>query len=97
MTSSHLVQVSRLGFGCAGLSGALNTPLSHEAACLLIKRAFEKGITFYDTADVYGQDHENEIMIGKVMPVLISFHASRFNLSLISLTLKILEKWTFRD
>ncbi|KAK3440728.1 hypothetical protein EUGRSUZ_B01003 [Eucalyptus grandis] len=67
---SQGLEVSRLGFGCAGLSGALNTPLSHEAACLLIKRAFEKGITFYDTADVYGQDHDNEIMIGKALKEL---------------------------
>ncbi|KAF8038007.1 hypothetical protein BT93_B0760 [Corymbia citriodora subsp. variegata] len=67
---SQGLEVSRLGFGCVGLSGVLNAPLSHEAGCLLIKRAFEKGITFFDTADVYGHDHDNEIMIGKALKEL---------------------------
>lgn len=61
-----VTQVSRLGFGCAGLSGMLNTPLSHEDGCLIIKEAFSKGVTFFDTSDVYGYNHDNEIMIGKV-------------------------------
>ncbi|KAI6683596.1 hypothetical protein NL676_029509 [Syzygium grande] len=52
------------------LSGALNAPVSQEAGCLLIKRAFEKGITFFDTADVYGNDHHSEIMIGKALKEL---------------------------
>ena len=59
------LQVSVLGFGCGGLSGMLNAPLSHEAGCDLIKEVYNKGITFFDTADVYGQN-DNEIMIGKV-------------------------------
>ncbi|KAI6683595.1 hypothetical protein NL676_029508 [Syzygium grande] len=67
---SQGLEVSRLGFGCAGLSGALNAPVSQEAGCLLIKRAFEKGITFFDTADVYGNDHHSEIMIGKALKEL---------------------------
>ncbi|XP_030536899.1 perakine reductase-like [Rhodamnia argentea] len=67
---SQGLEVSRLGFGCGGLSGFLNAPVPHEAGCLLIKRAFEKGITFFDTADVYGHDHDNEIMIGKALKEL---------------------------
>ncbi|XP_056175141.1 perakine reductase-like isoform X4 [Syzygium oleosum] len=67
---SQGLEVSRLGFGCAGLSGVLNAPVSHEDGCLLIKRAFEKGITFFDTADVYGNDHHSEIMIGKALKEL---------------------------
>lgn len=61
------LEVSRLGFGCAGLSGILNTPLSHEAGCSIIKEAFVKGVTFFDTSDVYGYKHDNEIMIGKAL------------------------------
>ena len=61
------LQVSQLGFGCAGLSGILNAPLSHEAGCSIIKEAFNRGITFFDTADIYGDNHDNEIMIGKVL------------------------------
>ncbi|KAF7848221.1 hypothetical protein BT93_L2181 [Corymbia citriodora subsp. variegata] len=64
------LEVSRLGFGCGGLSGIWNAPVPHEAGCLLIKRVFEKGITFFDTADAYGDDHDNEIMIGKALKEL---------------------------
>ncbi len=56
-----------MGFGCGGLSRILNTPLSHEAGCSVIKEAFYRGITFFDTANVYGRNHDNEIMIGKVL------------------------------
>ncbi|XP_039162102.1 perakine reductase [Eucalyptus grandis] len=64
---SQGLEVSRLGFGCGGLSGIWNAPVPHVAGCLLIKRAFEKGITFFDTSDAYGHDHDNEIMIGKAL------------------------------
>lgn len=59
-------QVSRLGFGCAGLSGVINAPLSHEAGCSIIEEAYNRGITLFDTADVYGKNHDNELMISKV-------------------------------
>ena len=45
----------------------LNAPLSHDAGCSVIKEAFQRGITFFDTADVYGDNHDNEIMVGKVL------------------------------
>lgn len=49
-----------------GLSGMYNNPLSTEEGIKVLKEAFNKGITFFDTADVYGADHANEILIGKV-------------------------------
>lgn len=64
------LEVSKLGFGCGGLSGILNAPLSHDAGCAILKEAFNKGITFFDTADVYGQEGDNEIMIGKALKEL---------------------------
>ncbi|KAF3646904.1 putative aldo-keto reductase 2 [Capsicum annuum] len=64
------LEVSKLGFGCAGLSGLLNAPLSHEAGCAILKEAFFKGITFFDTANVYGHEGHNEIMVGKVLKQL---------------------------
>ncbi|KAF7116586.1 hypothetical protein RHSIM_RhsimUnG0023900 [Rhododendron simsii] len=63
-------EVSTLGFGCGGLSGILNAPLSHEAGCSLIIDAFQKGITYFDTADIYGQNRDNEIMVGKALKQL---------------------------
>ncbi|KAM7462859.1 hypothetical protein LguiA_030980 [Lonicera macranthoides] len=59
-------QVSRMGFGCAGLSGVYDAPLPHEAGCLILKEAFDKGITFFDTSDSYGRN-DNAIMIGKAL------------------------------
>ncbi|KAL3507822.1 hypothetical protein ACH5RR_033204 [Cinchona calisaya] len=63
---SQGLKVSRLGFGCVGLTGLYNAPLSHEEGCLIIKEAFDRGITFFDTSDLYGLN-ENEVMIGKAL------------------------------
>lgn len=57
-------EVSKLGFGCMGLTGAYNSPLSDEDGISIIKDAFNKGITFFDTADVYG-GNANEVLVGK--------------------------------
>lgn len=59
-------QVSKLGFGCMGLTGVYNTPLPEEEGIAIIKEAFRKGVTFFDTSDVYGVDHANEYLVGKV-------------------------------
>lgn len=64
------LEVSRLGFGCGGLSGIYNPPLPHEDGCAIIEEVFSKGITFFDTSDLYGDDHDNEIMIGKALKQL---------------------------
>lgn len=48
-----------------GLTGLYNSPVSEEDGINIIKYAFSKGITFFDTADVYGS-HSNEILVGKV-------------------------------
>lgn len=66
---SQGLEVSVLGYGCAGLSGLLNAPLPHEAGCHIIKEAYNRGITFFDTADIYGPN-DNEIMIGKALKQL---------------------------
>ncbi len=58
----------------------LNAPLSHDAGCSVIKEAFQRGITFFDTADVYGDNHDNEIMVGKVL--LLSNRIERKNVIL---------------
>ena len=50
-----------------GISGQYNDPLSEEAGIELIKECFNKGITFLDTADVYGGDRANEKLVGKVV------------------------------
>lgn len=75
------LQVSRLGFGCGGLSGIYNPPLPHEAGCEIIKEVFSKGITFFDTSDLYGDNYDNEIMVGKVnFSLLVPFFNLKFQI-----------------
>jgi len=62
-------EVSKLGFGCMGLSGVYNSPVANEDGIATIKHAFSKGITFFDTADVYGP-HTNEVLLGKALKQL---------------------------
>nr|XP_007144824.1 hypothetical protein PHAVU_007G187100g [Phaseolus vulgaris]ESW16818.1 hypothetical protein PHAVU_007G187100g [Phaseolus vulgaris] len=59
------LQVSKLGFGCAGLSGVFEGPVPDEVVISLFKEAFSKGITFSDTSDFYGP-HTNEVSVGKL-------------------------------
>ena len=54
-----------MGFGCMGLTGGYNPPLAEENGIAILIDAFNKGITFFDTADVYGS-HANEVLVGKV-------------------------------
>ena len=63
-----------------GLSGGYNEPLPEEASISVIKHAFTQGITFFDTADAYGANHANEILVGKVFFQLQSFETqSKYN------------------
>ncbi|WP_461103270.1 aldo/keto reductase [Spirosoma koreense] len=58
--------VSELGFGCMGLShGYANQPDRHEAIRVL-RDAVEQGITFFDTAEVYGP-YTNEDIVGEAL------------------------------
>ncbi|KAI4364571.1 hypothetical protein MLD38_020645 [Melastoma candidum] len=63
------LEVSKLGFGCLGLSGLYNAPLADEDGIAVIKHAYHKGITFFDTSDFYGP-HVNEILLGKALKQL---------------------------
>ncbi|CAK9136039.1 unnamed protein product [Ilex paraguariensis] len=60
------LEVSRLGFGCMGLTGIYNPPVPDEEGISMIKEVFNNGITFFDTSDVYGLNNANEILLGKV-------------------------------
>ncbi|KAI3935795.1 hypothetical protein MKX01_032979 [Papaver californicum] len=60
-----LWQVSKLGFGCMGLSGAYSSAVSDDTGIAILKEAFNKGITFFDTSDIYGPCI-NEILVGKI-------------------------------
>ncbi|KAH9687960.1 Aldo ket red domain-containing protein [Citrus sinensis] len=63
------LEVSKLGLGCMNLSSGYSSPVSEEDGISMIKHAFSKGITFFDTADVYGQN-ANETLLGKAFKML---------------------------
>jgi len=58
--------VSALGFGCMNLSHAYGAPPAPEAAKALLLRALDRGITFFDTAALYGFG-VNETLLGRVL------------------------------
>lgn len=61
------LEVSKFGYGCMGLTGVYNPPVSDEDGIAIMKYAFSKGVTFFDTSDIYGADHANEILVGKAL------------------------------
>ena len=65
-------KVSKLGFGCMGLTGSYNSPVEDDAGIAVITHAFRRGVTFFDTSDVYGP-HANEILLGKVVSLSSAF------------------------
>lgn len=60
------LQVSALGLGCMGLSFAYGPATNKEDAIKLIRKAFELGVTFFDTAEAYGP-YDNEILLGEAL------------------------------
>ncbi|KAL2455381.1 putative aldo-keto reductase 3 [Abeliophyllum distichum] len=64
------LEVSKFGYGCMGLTGIYNSPVPEEEGIAIIKEAFHKGITFFDTSDIYGVNHANEYWVGKVLKEL---------------------------
>src|SRR6476661_3752818 len=60
------LEVSALGLGCMGLSFGLGPATEKQDAIKLIRRAFELGVTFFDTAEVYGP-FTNEELLGEAL------------------------------
>ncbi len=60
------LRVSALGYGCMGLSFGYGTPIDHAEAISVIRHGVELGVTFFDTAEVYGP-FLNEEVVGEAL------------------------------
>ncbi|TRC93664.1 aldo/keto reductase [Mesorhizobium sp. WSM4303] len=60
------LEVSAIGLGCMGMSQSYGAPMETAGAVRLIRAAFERGITFFDTAEVYGP-FKNEEVVGEAL------------------------------
>lgn len=64
------LMVSAVGLGCMGFSHAYGAPTGEKETIRLLRRAFDLGYTFFDTAEVYGtpdDPHINEALVGKAL------------------------------
>ncbi len=60
------LEVSALGLGCMGLSYGYGPATDKQEAIKLIRAAFERGVTFFDTAEAYGP-WANEELVGEAL------------------------------
>ena len=63
------LQVSAIGLGCMGISFSYATKLSKPDGVALIRAAVERGVTFFDTAEVYGPFVNEEVVGEALRPV----------------------------
>ena len=63
------LEVSALGFGCMGLNFGYGTELGTEKSVTLIREAADRGVTFFDTAEVYGPFTNEEIVGEALRPI----------------------------
>jgi pyridoxine 4-dehydrogenase len=60
------LEASAIGFGCMGISFSYGTPTSREDGVRIIRAAVDGGVTFFDTAEVYGP-FTNEDVVGEAL------------------------------
>ncbi len=60
------LEVSSIGLGCMGISFAYGQPMEKKQAIDLLHKAFERGVTFFDTAEAYGP-FTNEELLGEAL------------------------------
>jgi aryl-alcohol dehydrogenase-like predicted oxidoreductase len=60
------LEVSEIGFGCMSISANYGPPADRNQGIQVIRTAFEKGVTFFDTAEVYGP-YTNEELVGEAL------------------------------
>lgn len=63
------LEVSAIGFGCMGLNFGYGTAVSKEEGIALIRHAFDRGVTLFDTAEVYGPFTNEELVGAALKPI----------------------------
>src|SRR6202171_4965973 len=63
------LEVSAIGLGCMGMSFSYGPPKDKQEMISLLRAAVERGITFFDTAEVYGP-FTNEELVGEALSPL---------------------------
>jgi aryl-alcohol dehydrogenase-like predicted oxidoreductase len=63
------LEVSAIGLGCMGISMSYGQPLAKADGIQLIRAAFERGVTFFDTAEVYGPFTNEEVVGEALQPI----------------------------
>src|SRR5512136_2769751 len=60
------LEVSALGLGCMGMSFSYGPPKDKQEMIALLRAAVDRGVTFFDTAEVYGP-FTNEALVGEAL------------------------------
>ena len=60
------LEVSELGAGCMSIAANYGPPADHDQGIKVIRTAYEKGVTFFDTAEVYGP-YTDETLVGEAL------------------------------
>ena len=68
-TLGRNLEVSAIGLGCMGMSSSYGAPADQQEMISLMRTAVERGITFFDTAQVYGPFTNEELVGEALVPV----------------------------
>jgi len=60
------LEVSAIGFGCMGISFGYGPAMPRQEGLAIVRAAFDRGVTFFDTAEAYGP-YENEALVGEAL------------------------------
>lgn len=66
MLGNSGLEVSEIGYGAMGLTGMYGQPTAKGDTIAIIHLAFERGVTFFDTAEAYGP-FANEELLGEAI------------------------------
>jgi len=69
MLGTSGLEVSALGFGCMGMNYHRGTTMQRDAAIALVRKAVDLGVTFLDTAQVYGPFTNEQLVGDAIAPV----------------------------